>query len=608
MHARLTIVRGEGSPKTWDLEPDRPVNIGRSHRNNIVLQDDRASRQHARIYFENGNWLLRDNDTLNGTRVNGARVEQPLSLRDGQEIEIADTRLRFNVVGSGETVAGALLQAEIQQPPTEPSTDSCVTPLHADELAVLHEFMTNSAEATEPREVIHHALKTLLDHLRATVTGFMGLDQDNNPMPRVILPSLARVDIVLSRQMIQRVQEEGKTIWLKATRPGEFDESESLMPFNDAICTPLKTEGAPFGALHVYRTGRPFIEREVRFCEMVAGYVTNSLARSRKYRSLAAENVRLRRRAPVSESIIGNSPPIQQLQQMIGRAAAVPSTVLIHGETGAGKELVANALHLQSPRHRGPFVVANCGAIVPSLLESELFGHCEGSFSGATKYHPGLFEQADEGTLFLDEIGDMTLDCQVKVLRAIEGKGFRPVGGTNDVHVDVRVVAASHKDLAKEVRANRFRQDLFYRLRVIYLTVPPLREHSDDIPLLVERFLEKFANDSGRRKRLTPAALQRLQDHDWPGNVRELRTVLESAVMLTEAPEIDAEDLRLHSTVIEQPMSLRLEDVEAWAIREALKRTKGNISAGARMLGISRETLSQKIKKYQIPREGEEKD
>jgi Nif-specific regulatory protein len=341
---------------------------------------------------------------------------------------------------------------------------------------------------------------------------------------------------------------------------------------------------------------------------MVAGYVTNSLARSRKFRSLAAENVRLRRRAPVSESIIGNSPPILQLQQMIARAAAVPSTVLIHGETGAGKELVANALHLQSPRRGGPFVVANCGAIVPSLLESELFGHCEGSFSGATKYHPGLFEQADEGTLFLDEIGDMSLDCQVKVLRAIEGKGFRAVGGTNDVHVDVRVVAASHKDLAKEVRAGRFRQDLFYRLRVIYLTVPALREHREDIPLLVERFLEKFANDSGRRKRLTPAAWQRLQEHEWPGNVRELRTVIESAVMLTEGPEIDAEDLRLHSTVIDQPMSLRLEDVEAWAIREALKRTKGNISAAARMLGISRETLSQKIKKYQIPREGEEKE
>jgi Nif-specific regulatory protein len=611
MRARLTIVRGEGSPKTWELDAGRPASIGRSHHNHVVLQDDRASRQHARIYFENGQWYLRDNGTLNGTRVNAVLIDRPVILRDGHEIDIADIGLRFNVIdGGGDTAENEPLHAvSVPLPPGPAGGESCVTPLQADELAVLHEFMNNSAETTEPRSVIQYALKTLLGHLRATVTGFMGLDQDNNLLPRVIMPDLARVDIVLSRQMIERVQQEGKTIWLKAARPGELDESESLMPFIDAVCVPLKSEGAPFGALHVYRSSKPFHEREVRFCEMIAGYVSNSLARARKFRSLAAENVRLRRGAPVSETIVGDSTAIQRLQQMIAKAAACPSTVLIHGETGAGKELVANALHLKSPRHRGPFVVANCGAIVPTLLESELFGHCEGSFSGATKYHPGLFEQADEGTLFLDEIGDMSLDCQVKVLRAIEGKGFRPVGGTGDVHVDVRVVAASHKDLTKEVRAGRFRQDLFFRLQVIYLSVPPLREHRDDIPALVERFLDKFAIDTGKRKTLTPAAIQCLQEHSWPGNVRELRTVLESAVMLTESLEIDADDLRLHaSPLADQPVSLKLVDVEAWAIREALKRTKNNVSAAARVLDISRESLSQRIKKYQIPRGGEEEN
>jgi two-component system response regulator HydG len=319
--------------------------------------------------------------------------------------------------------------------------------------------------------------------------------------------------------------------------------------------------------------------------------------------------VRLRRRAPVSEALVGNSAAIRQLQQMIVKAAACPSTVLIQGETGAGKELVANALHLKSARHRGPFVVANCGAIAPTLLETELFGHCEGSFTNATKYHPGLFEQADEGTLFLDEIGDMPLDFQVKVLRAIEGKGFRPVGATSDIHVDVRVVAASHKDLAKEVRASKFRQDLYYRLRVITLTVPPLRDHVEDIPVLVERFLDKFAIDTGKRKHLTPAALARLQEHDWPGNVRELRTVLESAVMLTESVEIDADDLRLHGSVLlDQPVSLRLEDLEMWAIREALKRHKGSISGAARTLGLSREGLSKKMRRFEIGREGEDQE
>jgi two-component system response regulator HydG len=472
---------------------------------------------------------------------------------------------------------------------------------------VLHNFMTHSAECNEPREVIQQALKTLLRHTRAAVTGFLSLDPNNNPLPRVILPDLARVDIVLSRQLIHRVLQVGKTVWLKATLPGEFDESESLMPFTDAICVPLKAEGAPFATLHVYRSKAPFTDREVRFTEMIASYLANLLGRLRKFRSLEAENTRLRRQAQVSEELIGDSPPLQQLQQLIAKAAACSSTVLIQGETGAGKELVASALHRLSDRNNGPFVVANCGAIVGSLLESELFGHCEGSFSGATKYHPGLFEQADEGSLFLDEVGDMSLDCQVKVLRAIEGKGFRPVGGTKDVHVDVRVIAASHKDLAREVRAGRFRQDLFFRLRVIYLTVPPLREHIEDLPALVERFMDKFAAETNRRKHLTPAAMQRLSEYTWPGNVRELRTVLESAVMLTDTEEIDADDLWLQgAAVTDQPISLKLEDVEAWAIREALKQTKGNISAAARTLGISREGLSQKIKKYNIAKDGEE--
>jgi DNA-binding NtrC family response regulator len=603
MRALLTIVRGEGSPRICELDPARPVSVGRSRDNHVVLQDDRASRQHARLYFEQGQWYLRDNGTLNGTRVGAVAIAEPVPLADGQEFEIADMLLRFNLLANGASTAPQPAPPMLKVD----EDDSCPTPWYADELAVLHTFMTRSAESDEARPVIEHALKTVLEHTRSTLVGFLSLDQDNNPLPRVILPELARVDLVLSRHLIQRVQEEGKTVWLKAIRPGELDGSESLAPFTDAVCVPLKAEGAPFATLHVYRANLWFNDREVRFCELIAGHAANLLGRLRKFRSLEAENTRLRRRAQVSEELIGDSAAIRQLEAMIDKAASCSSTVLVQGETGAGKELVASALHRRSQRRHGPFVVANCGAIAANLLESELFGHCEGSFSGATKYHPGFFEQADEGTLFLDEVGDMTLDCQVKVLRAIEGKGFRPVGGTRDVQVDVRVVAASHKDLAREVRAGRFRQDLFFRLRVIYLTVPPLRDHLDDLPALVERFLGKFAGETGKRKHLTEAAMERLRGYNWPGNVRELRTVLESAVMLTDGPEIDVDDLWLHGATVSenQPMSLKLDDVEAWAIREALKQTKGNVSAAARVLAISRETLSQKIKKYGISKDGE---
>jgi Nif-specific regulatory protein len=603
MHANLTIVAGEGTPRALDLDAAQAVTVGRSRDNNIILHDDRASRQHARIYFQEGRWFLRDNGTLNGTRIGGRKIEGAVPLSDGQDIEIATVRLRFHL---GDT--SPMLQ---ETPPAIDKVDkveeSSVTPWHADELAVFHDFMTRSAECDDPREVVELALNTLLQHTRAAVTGFLSLDEHNNPLPRVVRPELARVDIVLSRQILQRVQKDGKTVWLKATLPGEFDESESLMPFTDAICVPLKAEGAPFATLHVYRSKAPFIDREVRFTEMIAGHMANLLGRLRKFRSLEAENSRLRRQTQVSAELIGDSPALVQLKQLIGRAAACNSTVLIQGETGAGKELVASALHRLSARNNGPFVVANCGAIAPSLLEAELFGHTAGAFTGAEGYRPGLFEQADEGTLFLDEVGDMSLDCQVKVLRAIEGKGFRPVGGTKDVHIDVRVVAASHKDLAREVHSRRFRQDLFYRLRVICLVAPPLREHIDDLPALVDRFLDRFAAETGRRKRLSASALQRLSAYAWPGNVRELRTVLESAVMLTDGDEIGADDLWLQgATAADQPVSLKLDDVEAWAIREALKQTRGNVSAASRTLGISRECLSQKIKKYGIPRDGEE--
>jgi Nif-specific regulatory protein len=609
MSAQLTIVKGEGTPQVCELDPAKPVTIGRSRDNTIVLHDERASRLHAKVTFEGGQWVLTDNRTLNGTRIGAASVVAPVPLRDGLEFDIADSRLRFTTsdVPSQPDHDAASEESQTAMDTAQSLTDSSfATPWQADELAVLHSFMTRVSETSEAQSVILTSLQTVIHQTRATVTGFMGLDEDNNPLPRVVLPEKAAVDIVLSKQLIQYVLREGKTIWLKDAMPGVFDQSDSLMEFTDAICVPLSAEGAPFGALHVYRSARAFNEREVRFCEMVAGYMANVLARLRQFRSLQAENTRLRRRAQMSEELIGDSPAMAQLRQMIAKAAACPSTVLVHGETGSGKELVAHALHRQSDRHSGPFVVANCGAIAPTLLEAELFGFVPGAFTGADRYHKGFFEQADEGTLFLDEIGDMSLDCQVKVLRALEAKTIRPVGGTKEIKVDVRVVAASHRDLAREMQAGRFRQDLFYRLRVIYLTVPPLREHAADLAALVEKFLDKFAADTGRRKRLTPAAMERLLAYSWPGNVRELRTVLESAVMLTDTAEIDSGDLWLQGTTSsEQPVSLRLEDMEAWAIREALKRHKGNASAAARTLGISRETLAQKIKRYGIPRSGE---
>jgi Nif-specific regulatory protein len=246
-------------------------------------------------------------------------------------------------------------------------------------------------------------------------------------------------------------------------------------------------------------------------------------------------------------------------------------------------------------------VGVNCAAIAPTLLESELFGHCKGAFSGAVQDHPGLFQQADEGTLFLDEVGELSLECQAKLLRVIEGKGFRPVGGTGDIQVDVRTIAATHRDLQSLVQAGRFRPDLFFRLQGLQIHVPPLREHIEDIGELVQYFLKKLTVEWGRQIKLSPAALERLQEYSWPGNVRQLRSVLENAVALSETDMIEPEDLLLSSAPNPlEPPGLNLEELECWAVRQALHRTGGNISQAARILGIVRDTLASKMKKYGI--------
>jgi Nif-specific regulatory protein len=318
---------------------------------------------------------------------------------------------------------------------------------------------------------------------------------------------------------------------------------------------------------------------------------------------LEAENSRLRSHSPVADQLIGSSAALQALRHRIARLAPHSSTVLIVGESGAGKELVALALHRQSNRHEGPLVTVNCAAIAPTLLESELFGHTKGAFSGAGKAHRGFFQQADEGTLFLDEVGELSLECQAKLLRVIERKGFRPIGATQEVQVDVRIIAATHRNLEREVAADRFRQDLYFRLQGIQLQVPPLREHLEDLPELVKYFLESLAGEYGRLARLSDAALDKLHQHSWPGNIRQLRSVLENAVALSEKELLEPADLLFSpASGGGEPHSLNLEELEAWAIRQALRRTDGNITQAARLLGVVRDTLTNRMKKLGVER------
>jgi Nif-specific regulatory protein len=478
------------------------------------------------------------------------------------------------------------------------------TNLHPDELTALCEFMGAAVKEGSPRLVVRQALSVLHQQTGATLTGFLSLE-DDELLPKIILPDAARVDFDLSRQLTQQAQREGRLIWL-AGQVGLPLDSESLLSFQDAVCVILRAGEAALGALHMYKTGSAhFSVREVRFCEVLAGYLASSLGILQARRNLEAENSRLREHWPLNEDLIGPSAGLLRVRQEIPRMAPRQHTVLIVGESGVGKELVALALHRHSPRRQNPVVTVNCAAIASSLAEDALFGHVKGAFSGADRDHKGYFQQADEGTLFLDEIGELSLECQAKLLRVIEGKGFLGVGSQKEVKVDVRVVAATHRDLEQEVREGRFRKDLFFRLG-IPIRVPPLRDRPEDIAPLVDHFLLQLEAEYHRQVRLSEKALARLREYHWPGNVRQLRSVLEYAVAMTENELVDVDDLRLAT---ERPSTsdgmpgLNLENLEAWAIRQALRQTHSNLSQTARLLGIHRDTLSLKLKKYDIDKE-----
>ena len=307
--------------------------------------------------------------------------------------------------------------------------------------------------------------------------------------------------------------------------------------------------------------------------------------------------------------LIGNSPAMQGVLDLIAKICnSQAATVLLEGESGTGKNVVAKAIHYGSPRSERPFVNITCSALTETLLESELFGHERGAFTDAKSQKKGLLEVADEGTVFLDEIGEMGMAMQVKLLRFLEEKTFKRVGGIRDIHVDVRIIAASNRDLEQAIREGIFREDLFYRLQVIPIRLPPLREHREDIPLLVQHFLDHFNHEFRKNtKDVEPAVLDRLMGYDWPGNVRELRNVIERIMILENKERIELADLP--SALVtgkkggadsppEKLGNMTLDEMEKWAIGKALEQSSQNQVRAAKLLGVSRDTLRYRMKKF----------
>jgi DNA-binding NtrC family response regulator len=325
--------------------------------------------------------------------------------------------------------------------------------------------------------------------------------------------------------------------------------------------------------------------------------------RALAHRALTEENQRLRKevhRRYGFGNIIGRSKPMADLFDLIERVAQGHSNVLITGESGTGKEMVARAIHYEGPRAQASFVALNCAAIPEGLLESELFGHARGAFTGAIANKRGLFLEADGGSLFLDEIGDMPLSLQAKLLRVLQDKRVRPVGTNKDVEINVRIITATHRDLRKEVEDGRFREDLYYRLSVIPMRLPPLRERRDDIPLLADFFLKRFSTGDGPHKSLSPRAMEALQRYSWPGNVRELENVMERVTVLSRGPQIQTDDLPPEVRGVESSRAgidlgrqMTLEELEREYAIKILKEVGGNKERAAQILGVNRRTLTR---------------
>ena len=349
-----------------------------------------------------------------------------------------------------------------------------------------------------------------------------------------------------------------------------------------------------------------FLEKPLTYDKLLLR-IEHGLERAR----LAQENQELRQALLGESEIIGQSGVMAKLKEQIEIAAPTDGWVLITGENGTGKELVARWLHVRSKRANGPFVAVNCAAIPEELIESELFGHEKGAFTGAIQKKRGRFEMANGGTIFLDEIGDMSLMTQAKILRILQEHRFERVGGTETLEVNVRVVAATNKDLQVEMSNGRFREDLFYRLNVIPFHVPALRDRREDIPMLVERFLARYAAESGRPARtISPKALAKLQEYTWPGNVRELQNLIERLVLMTPGETIDVADLPAQISSSERDRWLRSSGVDTLAhargvferewLLERLSQYGWNISRTADAVGLARESLSRKLKSLKI--------
>jgi len=600
---------GSNSGARFELSAEEDNFLGRDWECRVVLNDPQCSRKHARIYANEDGWWIEDNGSSNGTYVNGQTIREA-RLGEGNLIRIGGSAFTFTEAKGAPPNQAESKTGEMRGPAQTLIFDESHDPKDTGQYTLsflqghdwgpdfffLFQLSVKLLGIDDPDAMIQTSMKRLSERTDASAAGFLWASDGGALKPKVVFPKELANELTLDPELTRRVVTQGHAIRF------EYDTSTDG-GFSDSICVPLNSDGKIKGAIHLYRRGSRFHDSHYKLACAIANIVVRSLDRADRHSVLAADHSRLKQKSAITDELLGESPKMQELKSKIKRVAKASGCVLIRGESGSGKELVARAVHRASPRSDRPMLSVNCAAIPRDLMESQLFGHKKGSFTSADRDHSGWFEQADRGTLFLDEIGELTLEGQAKLLRTLEGHPFLPVGGTEEVSVDVRVICATNRDLKEFVAEKRFREDLFYRLSVYELYIPPLRDRESDIEMLVNYFLDHFKAQHGKHDiQLAREAKARLIGYQWPGNVRQLRNVIDSAIVMAETNEVQADEIGIRDATDGEFETLRIDHWERKLIVDALKRTSNNVPNAAELLGISRATLYRKIEQYGVVR------
>ncbi|HEY0457851.1 MAG TPA: sigma 54-interacting transcriptional regulator [Pyrinomonadaceae bacterium] len=613
--AKLKIISEKGSGDVFELE-GRKMSVGRDATNDITINDASVSRYHCTIEQRGEDFFITDLGSLNGTSVN-EREADDTRLGSGDKIIIGYLTFRFftgDAAAAEETSGVFLDKTEFRLP--ENSVRLRIEEVFgamARDLTAILQIIPKAGAIRDVETLQNELLGQIFEVVPADEGAILLVDDQHEFAEIVGLRRAAETtDINVSQTIVTQVLQTQQVILVTDfEREESLQDAESLFlrKVSSLLCVPVVLFEKTLGVIYLSSEREKFDESHLRFLTAVAGIAAVSIENARNFAFLESENARLRGET-LNRNMLGESAAMQRVFEVIRKVAPTGSTVLITGESGTGKELAAQAVHLNSRRRDAPFVAINCAALTETLLESELFGHEKGAFTGATAQKKGKIEAAQFGTLFLDEIGEMALNLQTKLLRVLQEREFERVGGTRSVKADIRLIAATNRDLQAEVKAGAFRQDLFYRLNVVRLTMPALRERKEDVLPLAENFAEKFSRAMNRKIRgISAQAKKLLLKYDFPGNVRELENAIERAAVLGSSEWILPEDLPedfldiqpdAEASAVAETYHEALREKKKELILNAFREARGNYVETAKILDVHPNYLHRLIRNLEI--------